>query len=333
MKQIYFRLPANQKFMILALSVLMISGLMMRYSSAQTASSPGADLVNTFCAACHKSGAAGAPILGNKEQWADRISKGEEELISNAINGINTMPPKGGNTTLDDDLVKDAVLYMIELLEDKSEISVTPQSDNSDKPAVNTLAEVTVKDPASVTQLSKPAENKAKVAPENTFNRLIKPASERNRPPSKDGIHDPENPATNLLQSPANAFEGLPRSQAGNYIDWVKALNDGHITPRFDAQDPNAKPTVIDMNIVREVKGSMPNVVYPHKAHTEWLDCSNCHPAIFEPRKGANQISMAAILLGEKCGVCHGKVAFPVAECRRCHSQKKQPVSQSASAQ
>ena len=67
----------------------------------------------------------------------------------------------------------------------------------------------------------------------------------------------------------------------------------------------------MDMNIVREVKGSMPDVVYPHKQHTEWLDCSNCHPAIFVPQKGANQISMAAILLGEKCGVCHGKVAFP----------------------
>jgi len=64
-------------------------------------------------------------------------------------------------------------------------------------------------------------------------------------------------------------------------------------------------------------------VVYPHKQHTELLDCSNCHPAIFIPQKGANQISMAAILLGEKCGVCHGKVAFPVSECRLCHSKKK----------
>jgi len=32
---------------------------------------------------------------------------------------------------------------------------------------------------------------------------------------------------------------------------------------------------------------------------------------------------MAAILLGQKCGVCHGKVAFPVSECRLCHSKKK----------
>jgi cytochrome c551/c552 len=35
---------------------------------------------------------------------------------------------------------------------------------------------------------------------------------------------------------------------------------------------------------------------------------------------------MAAILMGEKCGVCHGKVAFPVSECRLCHSKKKDIV-------
>jgi len=126
-----------------------------------------------------------------------------------------------------------------------------------------------------------------------------------------------------LLQTPKSAFGTLPKSKSGNYVDWVKALDEKKIEPRFDRNDPNAQPIVMDLNIVREVKGSMPNVVYPHKQHTEWLDCSNCHPAIFIPQKGANNISMAAILLGEKCGVCHGKVAFPVSECRRCHSQPK----------
>jgi len=115
----------------------------------------------------------------------------------------------------------------------------------------------------------------------------------------------------------------LPKSLAGNRVNWVKAIEENKINPRWDRNDPAATPVIIDLNIVREVKGSMPDVVYPHKQHTEWLDCSNCHPAIFVPQKGANAISMAAILLGEKCGVCHGKVAFPVSECRLCHSKKK----------
>jgi len=157
----------------------------------------------------------------------------------------------------------------------------------------------------------------------NAFNRLMKPPSKRNPPPVSDGIHDPSSVGTKALQPPKASFSKLPQGKSGNYVDWVKALDEENIAPRFDRNDPDADPVVMDLNIVREVKGSMPNVVYPHKQHTEWLDCSNCHPAIFIPQKGANNISMASILLGEKCGVCHGKVAFPVAECRRCHSQAK----------
>ena len=167
----------------------------------------------------------------------------------------------------------------------------------------------------------------------NTFNRLMKPPSQRNQPPAKDGIHDPQGPAVDSLQPPKAAFDQLPDGKSGNYVDWVQALEGGKIDPRYDRADAEAKPVIMDLNIVREVKGSMPNVVYPHKQHTEWLDCSNCHPAIFIPKKGANQISMASILLGQKCGVCHGKVAFPVSECRRCHSQPKGQAAAKPAAQ
>jgi len=157
----------------------------------------------------------------------------------------------------------------------------------------------------------------------NAFNRLMTPSSERNAPPESDGIHDPTADGTLMLQAPREAFAGLPKSRSGNYVDWSRAIEDELLVPRYDINNPDAKPIVLDLNIIREVKGSMPDVVYPHKLHTQWLDCANCHPAIFIPMKGANQISMASILLGEKCGVCHGKVAFPVSECRRCHSRPK----------
>ena len=167
------------------------------------------------------------------------------------------------------------------------------------------------------------APNPAPTAAVNAFNRLLKPVGRFNRPAVESGIHDPTNDMTLQLQPPAVAFAALPKSQAGNHVDWVKSLDGKAIEPRWDRLDPAAAAVVMDLNIVREVKGSMPDVVYPHKQHTEWLDCSNCHPAIFVPQKGANQISMASILLGQKCGVCHGKVAFPVSECRLCHSKKK----------
>jgi c(7)-type cytochrome triheme protein len=157
----------------------------------------------------------------------------------------------------------------------------------------------------------------------NSFNRLMAPVDQRNPPPAEDGIHDPDNEMTYMLQPPTEAFSELPKSTSGNFVNWVTALENEQIQPRADRLGSGTPPVVMDLDIVREVKGSMPDVVYPHKQHTEWLDCSNCHPKIFIPMKGANQISMASILLGEKCGVCHGKVSFPVSECRRCHSRPK----------
>jgi c(7)-type cytochrome triheme protein len=66
--------------------------------------------------------------------------------------------------------------------------------------------------------------------------------------------------------------------------------------------------------------GSMPAVKFPHRQHTLWLDCSNCHNQLFKPQAGANVYSMTAILNGEQCGLCHGAVSFPLTECNRCHS-------------
>ena len=47
---------------------------------------------NTYCMACHMTGASGAPILGQADQWAPRIT---DAIYDNAINGLNAMPPKG----------------------------------------------------------------------------------------------------------------------------------------------------------------------------------------------------------------------------------------------
>ncbi len=292
----------------------------------------GEEIVNTVCATCHDAGVAGAPKTGQAGDWATRLEQGDDVLVEHAIAGVNAMPPKGGDMSLTDEEVRRAVVYMLALIRSTDSAGGTAEEES----ITTNQADVVQPEPELVaqsdTQKAQEADSKqqAKVAAVNTFNRLMKPPSQRNPAPAKDGIHDPANDATNLLQPPAEAFNTLPKGQSGNYIDWVLALQDGHIAPWFDLNDANAQPVLMDLNIVREVKGSMPDVVYPHKQHTEWLDCSNCHPAIFTPKKGDNQISMAAILLGEKCGVCHGKVAFPVSDCRRCHARKKGNVATAA---
>jgi cytochrome c len=64
------------------------------------------------CATCHGNPALGAPVLGNKEAWAKVVSKGVEKVYHNGINGINSMPPKGG-TDLNDEQIKEVIDYMI----------------------------------------------------------------------------------------------------------------------------------------------------------------------------------------------------------------------------
>lgn len=83
-------------------------------TAAPATVSAGKATYDTACFACHSTGAAGAPIVGNKDAWASRVIKDKETLYFNAINGINTMPAKGGAASLSDGDVKAVVDYMVE---------------------------------------------------------------------------------------------------------------------------------------------------------------------------------------------------------------------------
>ena len=89
--------------------------------SAAVAAIPkdGKALFEQTCSACHGQGIAGAPKAGDKAAWGPRIAQGKATLYQHAINGFQggsgVMPPKGGRTDLPDDLVKQAVDYMVGL--------------------------------------------------------------------------------------------------------------------------------------------------------------------------------------------------------------------------
>jgi c(7)-type cytochrome triheme protein len=135
----------------------------------------------------------------------------------------------------------------------------------------------------------------------------------------KDGIHDPRNPGIKLLQEPGAALSKLTPDYTGNQVRWVQALEKGEINPRASLR-PDTPVRVYDADVLLNLKGGMPIVRFPHKQHTMWLDCANCHDHLFKQEAGATKLSMLAILEGEQCGVCHGAVAFPLSECYRCHS-------------
>ena len=72
----------------------------------------GAEVVKGVCAMCHATGLMNAPKIGDNAQWAPRIAQGYETLVSHAVNGIRTMPAKGGNPDLSDAEIAAAVAEM-----------------------------------------------------------------------------------------------------------------------------------------------------------------------------------------------------------------------------
>ncbi|MGH8576067.1 MAG: c-type cytochrome [Gammaproteobacteria bacterium] len=77
----------------------------------------GKTVYDTACVVCHQTGVGGAPKIGDKAAWADRIAQGESTLADRAIKGFQgkagMMPPKGGRADLSDEDVKAAVSYMV----------------------------------------------------------------------------------------------------------------------------------------------------------------------------------------------------------------------------
>jgi cytochrome c len=69
------------------------------------------------CVACHGSGVAGAPKLGDAAAWAPRIAKGADTLNKHAIDGFQGeagfMPPKGGRVDLSNQSIINAVDHMV----------------------------------------------------------------------------------------------------------------------------------------------------------------------------------------------------------------------------
>ena len=87
------------------------------HDSAETMDAPplsGEQLYTQVCVVCHATAVLNAPKLGDKAIWAPRIAKGIDQLYANAINGIGTMPPKGGRIDFSDEEIKKAVDHMLE---------------------------------------------------------------------------------------------------------------------------------------------------------------------------------------------------------------------------
>jgi c(7)-type cytochrome triheme protein len=114
---------------------------------------------------------------------------------------------------------------------------------------------------------------------------------------------------------------GLPASKNGNRVDWTKALEEKRITPAsFLSVKPSSDISYDKTLTLKAEWAFISPAIFPHKKHTDWLECNSCHPDIFNIRKKTTKhFEMTRILKGEFCGVCHMNVAFPIRDCKRCH--------------
>lgn len=81
--------------------------------ATSTAARPAKEVYTAVCQACHATGVADSPKLGDKAAWEPRVATGLDALMTTAINGRGAMPARGGNPSVTDDELKATVLYML----------------------------------------------------------------------------------------------------------------------------------------------------------------------------------------------------------------------------
>ncbi len=143
------------------------------------------------------------------------------------------------------------------------------------------------------------------------------------------GVGDPNKPASLSYKKgrgwhpQALSANGLPKDRYG-LIDWARLVRENLIKPRHALKAGVDEMPPLQMDVLIVAKGDfVDDVIYPHEMHTYWLKCEVCHPGIFIPAAGQNNMTMIGIVEGKWCGRCHNKVAFPLTDCSRCHVSPK----------
>ena len=90
----------------------MRSSMKVASVAGDTANKTPDQLYQGACLACHSTGAAGAPKIGDAAIWNERSARGLDALVSAAINGVGAMPPRGGSQ-YDDDQIRAVIEYIL----------------------------------------------------------------------------------------------------------------------------------------------------------------------------------------------------------------------------
>lgn len=114
-------------------------------------------------------------------------------------------------------------------------------------------------------------------------------------------------------------LQRLAPAKYGNKINWIKVAR--KTRPKYSIFLKGERS--LKFNKLLKLKAEwqfVPPAIFPHSVHVRLLDCSNCHPDIFNiKKKTTKHFRMEYILEGKFCGVCHLKIAFPMNYCLMCH--------------
>jgi c(7)-type cytochrome triheme protein len=121
----------------------------------------------------------------------------------------------------------------------------------------------------------------------------------------------------------------FPKNAHG--VDWEEAEATGLIKPIdfLDGLSIKKAPLKSPEDFSLKARATWASdVIFSHKKHSVWNGCEVCHPEIFPAtEKGVTRYTMFHISAGQYCGVCHGKVAFPIEACGSCHKNMQDKES------
>ncbi len=118
----------------------------------------------------------------------------------------------------------------------------------------------------------------------------------------------------------------FPKDKFGNGVNWEKAAADGLVHPLDYLEGVSTKKPAQPIQkdfAIKPKSADKADIIFSHKKHTLWNGCEVCHPDIFKGgKRGTTTYSMDDISQGKFCGICHTTVAFPLADCDRCHAKQ-----------
>lgn len=88
-----------------------VGSIVVKDASGPAVLRAGEEVYKAQCAACHATGAAGAPKIGDAGAWGPRVANGYEALLNSALKGKNAMGAQGGGEFSDVEIGR-AVVYM-----------------------------------------------------------------------------------------------------------------------------------------------------------------------------------------------------------------------------